>query len=436
MSHSRSRFLRRTVALIVATVVLAAACGTGGGGKRNSPPNHLTVWLPGNSAAEISMVTKTLVPQFEKQTGAAVAVTYVDWPNISPKLNAAFAANSAPDVFGHGSAAAASFVAADRVVPLDARLASLPAADQADLKDSLANGEVNGKPYMMPLSMSGTLIVYRRDFLAAAGIDPATLTTWDSVRTAARKLTVRSGNKITRAGLLLGSADIANEQSFATLAACAGGSLISPDGKTPIWNNASGIQALTFFRSLYADQAVSNGLGDDFNARPPAQQPLALGTAAMATMQSSQVLQMLGAKPKLTDKIEVLPPPRFTAAKSFGGSTSGLFINKDSGNQALAWKFLTFMSSPTTSLAYAKAVGNLPIRRSGATSDYISASPQLTVYAKSQSAFVANPNVPGWVAARDVLDKYLAQALAGKMSPKAALDAAAKEATAALRSGS
>jgi multiple sugar transport system substrate-binding protein len=436
MSHPRSRSLRRILAPIVAAAALATACGTGGAGKQNSPANHLTVWLPGNSATEISLVTKTLVPQFEKQTGATVAVTFVDWPNISPKLNAAFAANSAPDVFGHGSAAAASFVAADRIVPLDASLASLPAADQTDLKDSLVNGQVNGKPYMMPLSMSGTLIVYRRDFLASAGIDPATLTTWDAVRTAAQKLTVRSGKKITRAGLLLGSADIANEQSFAMLNACAGGSLISADGKTPTWNNASGVQALTFFRSLYAGQAVSNALGDDFNARPAAQQPLALGTAAMTTLQSSQMLQMLEAKPELTEKIGVLPPPRFTAAKSFGGSTSGLFINKDSGNQALAWKFLTFMSSPTTSLTYAKTIGNLPIRRSGATSDYISASPQLTVYAKSQSAFVANPNVPGWVAARDVLDKYLAQALAGKMSPKDALDAAAKEATAALRSGS
>jgi multiple sugar transport system substrate-binding protein len=419
--------IRRTLSAVTAIGLSAvlAACGTGSpsGSGGNSGPKELTVWFPGNSQVEIDLVTKTLVPKFEQQTGSKVTVTYVDWPNLSPKLTTAFASGTAPDVWGHGTAAAAGFAANDRVLALDDRINAL--ADKNDFGGLLDQGVVDGKHYLMPLSGTGTLLVYRKDLLQGAGVDPATLTSWESVYDAARKLKSK-----TRSGLLLATSPIADEQSFIALLRSASGKMLSDDGKTAEFNSPAGVQALTYMVNLYqGDGAVATGVGDDYLSRPPAQQPLALGTAAITQFGPSQLLQLVKAKPDLADKLGVLAPPTLGGqpGKAYGGMGTGLFISKDGKNQDLAWKFLEFMASPEVSNQYAEVIGSLPIRQSARSSAYVTKNPLLTTFLAAQPAYIGNPNVPAWVQVRDVLSRYLQQALAGKVAPKDALDKAAQE---------
>src|SRR6476469_6728880 len=226
---------RRALAALCGTVLLAAGCGTNTGtdsaaSTGSGAARTLTVWFPGNSAPEVELVTKTLVPEFEKANGAKVQVTYVDWGQISPKLNAAFAGNTAPDVFGHGPAAAAGFAQADRIATLDTQVAAMPAAERQDLA-YLDGGKVDGKQYLVPLGGTGVLIAYRKDLFQAAGLDPASPpTTWDQALADAQKLTVRKGGQVTQAGMLLQSAAIQRVQTFTALLGSYGGSLLSADG--------------------------------------------------------------------------------------------------------------------------------------------------------------------------------------------------------------
>lgn len=421
--------IRRTliVAAAIGLSTALAACGTGTSGTGTKPAsNELTVWFPGNSQVEIDLVKETLVPEFEKQTSSKVTVTYVDWPNLSPKLTTAFASGTTPDVWGHGTAAAAGFVANDRVAALDDRIEALSAADKDDLGALFEQGVVKNKHYLMPLSGTGTLLVYRKDLLQAAGVDPASLTTWEAVRAAAEKVKTAD-----RSGVLLLTSPIADEQSFISLLTSASGSMLSEDGRTAEFNSAAGVEALSYMVSLYQGKnAVATGVGDDYISRPPAQQPLALGTAAITSFGPSQLLQLVKAKPDLADKLGVLPPPKLGTGqqgRAFGGMGTGLFISKDSKNQDLAWKFLQFMASPDVSNQYAEVIGSIPTRKSARTGDYVRNNPLLETFLSSQPAYVANPNVPAWVEVRDVLSRYLQQALAGKVAPKDALDKAAEE---------
>lgn len=410
-----------TVALL-ALAACTAAPDTGGEETQQS----LTVWFPGNSPAEIALVTEQLVPEFESQTGSTVDVTFVDWADISPKLNTAFAAGSAPDVFGHGPAAAAGFVSNDRVVALDDYIATLPEADRADLQSAFDAGIVDGKHYLAPLFLTSNLVVYRTDLLDQAGIDHADLTTWEAVRDAAAELTTPD-----RSGLLLGTAKLADQQSFAMLLSSAGGSLVSEDGKSPTFNQTEGVEALEFFVSLYqGPDAVSGPVGDDYGARPAAQQPLALGTAAMTILTPAQLQQLIAAVPDLADDLAVLQPPAFgdSEGKTFGGGGTSLFINKDSEVQDLAWEFLSFITSAGVSVEYAQETGNLPSRISASDSDYIAERPQLQSYLEAVPTLVPNPNLPEWIQVRDILSQNLQLALAGQLAPKDALDQAADEA--------
>ncbi|MGN6243903.1 MAG: ABC transporter substrate-binding protein [Motilibacteraceae bacterium] len=431
---------RLALAALCGSVLLAAGCGTNTGGassdaaasgsSSSSAPQTLTVWFPGNSAPEVDLVTKTLVPEFEKANNAKVQVTYVDWGQISPKLNAAFAGNTAPDVFGHGPAAAAGFAKADRIATLDDDIAAMPADARQDLSPYLDGGKVDGKQYLVPLGGTGVLVAYRKDLFQAAGLDPASPpTTWDQALQDAEKLTVRKNGQVAQAGLLLQSAAIQRVQTYTALLGSYGGSLLTPDGKKSAWNSPEGAKALQYFVDLYrGGNPVSNQLGADFANAPAGQNPLATGKAAMVLATSSQVANIVKARPDLADKIGVLGPLSASTAKAFGGPGPGLFINKDSKNKDLAWKFIEFMVSKNVTDRYAQAAGLLPALASSASGSYVQQNPLMKEFIQAAPAYLGSPNVPAWVQVRDVLDKHLEQALNGKVSAAQALSDAASEA--------
>ncbi|HEX6686726.1 MAG TPA: extracellular solute-binding protein, partial [Candidatus Limnocylindrales bacterium] len=138
-------------AALAASLAAALLSACSSEGEQQSESKKLTVWFPGNSEEEMKLVKETIVPAFEKDNNVDVEVTYVDWAQLSPKLNAAFAAGTAPDVFGHGVAATADLVKNDRIVDLTPYVDKLPADDRDDLKTALTGGKVNGKQYIMPL---------------------------------------------------------------------------------------------------------------------------------------------------------------------------------------------------------------------------------------------------------------------------------------------
>src|SRR5699024_4183684 len=99
----RRTALKASAALIGAPLVLAS-CGDGpaGGGD---PDGDLVVWFPGTNPAEQAFINDVLVPAYTERTGRGAAVTFIDWGDMSTRLNAGFSSGTGPDVYGHGPAA-------------------------------------------------------------------------------------------------------------------------------------------------------------------------------------------------------------------------------------------------------------------------------------------------------------------------------------------
>ena len=389
----------------------------------------ISVWFPGTDPTEMALVTKTIVPAFEKETGAHVDVTYVDWTDMSTKLNAAFAAGTAPDVFGHGPAAVADFVTNKRIEPLTKYIDQLDKKDLADMSTALQGGQVNGVQYLVPLSMTGNLIMYNAADFTAAGLNPdKPPTTWQGVYDAAKKLTKRDASgAITRSGLLLPSQAIGRQQTFATLLLSDGGTQLNDKQSAAGFDSKQGVAALDYFTSLFnGPDAVSASLGANYINAPTAQQAIVLDTAAMEMQTPNGMQQIVAANPKLD--LRVMAPPKFEGADkgyALGGSGPGLMINADSKQKTLAWKFIQYMIAPATSVQYTQGIGAVPPRASAAESPYVKSSPILKAFVNAAPQFVPNPNVPGWVQIRDTMDKYLEQALNKKLSSQDALSQAA-----------
>ncbi|MVA75069.1 extracellular solute-binding protein [Auraticoccus sp. F435] len=425
---------RSVLALTAAGAVLSlTACGLGGPAAPQadqSGSGELTVWFPGTNTTEIELVTETIVPQFEQETGAQVEVTFLDWPDMSTKLNAAFAGGTAPDVFGHGPAAVADFVANERVVDLGPFLDQLDAADREDMAAALPGGQVDGTQYLMPLSLQANLLVYDADAFTEAGLDPdEPPATWVEAAEMGAELTERSGDRITRSGLLLPTHPIGLQQSFATLLYADGGRQLSEDGTTATFATPEGEEVLDYITSLFSgEDAVATGLGRDYSTLPPSQQPLVTGDAAMMIATAPQVQQMMAADPDLD--LRVAPPMSFdgsTDPAAFGGAGPGLMINADSPDQELGWRFIEYMASPEVAVAYTEGIGAIPMRASAADSGYVQESETLQAFLAAAPAMVPNPNVPGWVQVRDTMAQHLERATNGAVPAAEALRQAATE---------
>lgn len=425
----RKPFFAMMLALFLTSSILAGcSSGVASPGKTT-----LQVWFPGNTGPESELVTKTLVPAFEKANpDIDIAIQYIDWGNLSPKLNSGFAGGIAPDIFGHGPAATAGFVDADRVLPLDTYIDQLDEETRTDFGSTLDAGLVNGQRYLMPLATDGLLFAYRTDFFEEAGLDPTQPpTNWSELLNAAQLLTKREGDTIVRYGLQIGAAGISAQQSFASFLYQAGGHILNEDNTQIVWNSEEGTQALEFMVNLYqGSDAVSADPNTNYAALPSAQQPIATGQSAISLVGPGVLAGIQQANPELMEHIAVMPPIELTQQASYGGAGTGLFINKDSQHPEEAWRFIEFMTSIETSKQYTEVTGAPPARSSFLDSDLITRVPYMKAFLEAQSAslFKPNPNIPTWVQMRDVLVRHLEQAIAGQVTPEEALNNAASEA--------
>lgn len=414
--------------------LLLSACGSGGG---DSDSDSLTVWFPGNSEAEMALVNDTIVPAFEEESGIDVEVTYIDWGDLGPKLNAAFAAGTAPDVIGHGVAAAADLAANGRVLDLSTYLGELDADAQEDMSAALPGGEVDGTPYMVPLLMTIRMIAYSGTDFEDAGLDPETPPeTWSEVRDVAEQLTERDGADISRAGLVVPSDPIGVQQSFGTFLWSNGGEFLTEDNTAATMNTPEAVEALEYYASLYqGETAVDNTLGAQLPGQP-AESPVVTGAAAMQLISAGDIVNLQEAGPDRD--LRLMVPPSFEGSEpaAFGGPANGLMINADSDVPDLAWDFIAMMIEPETNLEYVQSLGALPVHASSIDSEYISANPDLERAVDALDSTRPNPNVQGWTQMRDAMGQHLERALHGEVEPADALEQANSEVEQLLASGS
>lgn len=125
--------------------------------------------------------------QFEEETGIAVAVDYVAWSDISSKTLTTLAAGGGGyDIVFMPSADASKLIAGGWFEPISDLI---PESDKALWTTAVldfytSDGELMG----MPWYAGGAHMAYNKDILAAAGVDPAGIVTWDDFMAACKTI--------------------------------------------------------------------------------------------------------------------------------------------------------------------------------------------------------------------------------------------------------
>jgi multiple sugar transport system substrate-binding protein len=332
------------------------------------------------------------------------------WDQMSPKFLAAARAGNAPDI---------TWVVTDMLgeTKRSGELADLRPlfinhwtdAERAGRKDAYWDACSDGaKQECFVLSRNYISILYRRDLLQQAGIDPASLTTWPAFIAAAQKLTVRdAAGQVTRWGFGQAFSEAqADPQMMIPIILGRQGNLFTKDGH-PQFATPAGIAALTRQVEMVTKykvtppDAVSWTVDDAYEA-------FASGRAAMiegASVRVSTMQAKMGA-----DKVGLMLWPGEDGKQHAPGMVAGWAVGAWSHGKhvAQAAKFLDYLTGKQADPIWIQKAGQLPTTPEGeaASSAYL-ARPEnqyLSVAAEGVAKY-------GWLVPTDIAAAGFRQAL-------------------------
>jgi ABC-type glycerol-3-phosphate transport system substrate-binding protein len=406
----------RILAPLAAFAVVASLSACGGSDDPSSAKGTVTVWM--YPVIGDKQVSETYWSQVEKDFEAANAGTDLKieqqpWDQRDQKLATAFSGGKGPDVVVLNPDQIPQYVKNGSLAPVDK---VMDPVKSNFLPGALSALSVDGKIYAAPIYHTATTTMYNKKLLTKAGITTPPQT-WDEIKAAAPKLKAAGVATLDYSA----SPSATMNLNFYPLLWQAGGSVFSEDGKKATFNEAPGVEALTFLVDLYKEGAIPKAAltnGNLIADAPLGKQQVAMGfTNSLADAKT--VATTWGA-----DNVIIGMPLKGKKQVGFG-LPGGLGVNAASKNVAGAEKFLSFMIDPKQVVSLGTASGFLSPRTDAKvpTKDAEAAK-----FAEAlQYSYPGQPN-PVARQVNALLAVEMQAALTGKKTPQQALDDVAKQA--------
>ncbi|MEM3433532.1 MAG: ABC transporter substrate-binding protein [Candidatus Methanomethyliaceae archaeon] len=347
-----------------------------------------------------------------------VQLFVVPFDEYFQKLQVAFAAGTAPDVFAVDCPMVPRYVVVDDVLlPLDEYFKY----EMADfLEASMAEATWDGHFYAVPMFQSSQALFYNKRMFAELGLQPPTdpedAWTWEQVVEVAKKLTKDLDGDGTPDiwGLLIEQID--RPYQLNPLLESKGAQLIAPDGSTVngYLNSPAAVEAMTFYWKLFNEWRIT--------PRQPMLELFGEGKAAMVLGGPWNI-----ARWKLYPDLEwgVMPHPYFEGGRKVTPCGSWhLGIYKYSKHVKEAVQFIAFMTDYSgTDLNYI-ITAYLPVRKSTYILHDLFDQYPINVFAKQLFTSASpRPRLPAYLEFEDILRRAYQNVMAGG-DPASELNAA------------
>ena len=192
----RSQQARRVTALCVAvaTALAVTACSSSSSPTTTSDAGSstYTVWDPYPQFDNNSAWTK-LLDQCGTSAGVTVKRTAYDTTDLTNKALLAAQQNAAPDVLIVDNPVVSTLASAGVLTTTD----DTKTDTSAYLPNLIAAGQIGGKTYGVPIGANTLALYYNKAILTAAGVDPSTITSWDTLTAALAKVKTTGKTGIT-----------------------------------------------------------------------------------------------------------------------------------------------------------------------------------------------------------------------------------------------
>ncbi|CAM5430980.1 ABC transporter substrate-binding protein [Leifsonia shinshuensis] len=327
----------RTLVPLAAAILALTGCAMAGSpasGPAKLDPNAtpsgtITVWSWDAAATAL----KRLAGEYQhKHPGTTVKVVDVGYDNAYDKLSVGLQAGTGlPDVVtmetdhtpGYLTQFPKGFI--DLTPVIGGKKADFDPSKWAAATD--ASGAIKAAPWD-----SGTVgLFYRSDYLQQAGVDPASLGTWDDL--------VGAGEKIkTATGHTLVTADVATGGLFQMLLQQQGSGLFDAKGRITV-SGPKAVAALTLEKELNDKGLLKNVKGWDARVTSAKN-----GDSAVTPEAVWWTATLTGEAPELSGKYGVTELPAFASggARTSNNGGSSLAVPAQAKNPQLAASFVSF----------------------------------------------------------------------------------------------
>jgi ABC-type glycerol-3-phosphate transport system substrate-binding protein len=386
-----------------------------------------------------SKVLASIIADFESKNQNVEVVTEPQaYDLLASKFLAGHYAGNAPDIIWTIPINVPAVVSANGLEPLEnVFLKDLPREEVEDLANSVFNYcSQPDKHFIVGITSNATMIFYRKDLFEKFGIK-APFETWEELIAACKKLQgyvdPANGQVMDAFGMGLSSMNTDGVVLHSYLAALQNGKIFNDDG-TANWNNANGLRALGFQKSLVYEHKIVPPTCLSYTVED-ANQGMSSGKFAMIITQNARMSQIRNAitVAKPTD-IEAMLFPKTDGKASpsiVGGWSLGIWSG--SKNKKAAGALIQAMVSKEADLKWVKEALQAPIRKSTLVNnkDFFD-QPENSFLKVCVDAITnglipeskAGTNTTRWV---DDLNKAMENACIGNMTDQQALDQAVKD---------
>lgn len=175
-----------------------------------------------------------------------VTLTFEPLNDYQTQMKAAFSAGTAPDVFLLDGELMGAFAPNGLLLPLDDAIATAGVNPGDYFEPTLQLYQMDGKTYGLPKDFNPLVAFINTDMASEAGVDPASIKTWDDWKAAARAMT-RGEGPGKQYGLCLNS-DILRSGAFIFQS---GNEFIA--NNKAVFNDENGVRAIEFWKSFKDD---------------------------------------------------------------------------------------------------------------------------------------------------------------------------------------
>ena len=297
----------------------------------------------------------------------------------------------------------------------------------------MENARLKGKTYAIPFQRSTPVLYWNKAAFQEAGLDPDKgPTSWQEMLDFAKKLTKKdSGGNVTQWGLEIPS-DGNTSWLFTGLTTANGVRLANADGNKTNFDDPRVVEALQFFLDLSKTQGVQpSGLTSWGTApRDFLEKKLAM------IWQTTGNLTNIKANASFPFGVAMLPKKAQFGAPT-GGGNFYIFKGIAPEKQAMAFKFVKFMTQPERAAAWSIATGYVATSPAAYATDvmktYIAGFPQASVARDQLQYAVPEITVHEGQRVMKVFNDNLQAALTGGKTPEAAMKDAQREADRILK---
>ncbi len=412
--------------LVIVIGLLLSACGTAATQppatqapvttQAPAQPVTLTVW---DYYGEATPMKPLIEPFMAAHPNITINYQALDWDTTLEKLNVVLTGGSPPDVVTVDMTWLPRFAALGAFAdlkPLSGGMLNGVPWDQAYTAGSLKAITYNDQIIAAMYDFDVYALYYRYDLFQQKGLQVPT--TWDELANVAKAL--HEGDKY----YYEIEADTFHPSQWIYEN---GGTLLSADNKTVVFNSPEAVNAVSFYETMLKDGVAlywSTDMGDRI-------QGIKDGRIGMFSDGPYNMGILKSAAPEMAGQWRVALHPYSKQPGSYLGGT-GLVIPRDSANKEAAWEFIQYAMQLENQIGVYKLAGAAPALKAALSSPevnvedpYFGGEKAFSVFLQAMDTATPFPYVRQWSDIDAAFTNAMQQIFLGQLGVKDALDQAA-----------